>query len=984
MKVAEQTFAAALQQLANGIEGEVHYDETMRILYATDASVYRELPLAVTLPKSEEDIRRIILFAKEHQLSIIPRAAGTSLAGQCVGNGIVVDISRHMNQILEFNPEERWIRVQPGIVRNELNHFLKPHGLFFSPITSTASRCMIGGMVGNNSCGTTSIVYGSTRDHVLELKTLLSDGSEAVFSAVDKDTFHQKRNIPTLEGKLYDHIYTVLSKEENRASIREEYPKASIHRRNTGYAIDLLMDTEPFDNSERPFDFCKLLCGSEGTLAFTTEIKLHLDPLPAPSEIVVCAHFNSLDESLRAVQVAMQHQPTACELMDKIILDCTRDNIEQQKNRFFVEGDPAAVLMIEFRDETLEGAELQGRNLIEALKEHNYGYTYPIVRAPRTKQVWALRSAGLGLLANLPGDPKAVACIEDTAVDIEDLPEFIEEFSGIMAHYGQRSVYYAHAGAGEIHLRPILDLKKTDDRQLFYDITEATAKLVKKYHGSLSGEHGDGRVRAAFIPLMIGEHNYQLLRDLKQAWDPGGVFNPGKIVDAAPMNASLRYEADQKTRSFDTILDFSDTGGILRMAEKCNGSGDCRKLPESGGTMCPSFMATRNEKETTRGRANVLREILTRTDSPNPFDSEEIFEVMKLCLSCKGCTSECPSSVDMSALKAEFTHQYYQSHRRPLSNLAFGHFPSLSKLAMTMPALANWTFRNRLTATSLKSLLQVAPERTLPPFASTTLKKWFRRNAPPVSGRRKGKVYFFADEFTNYNDVEIGQKAIRLLSALGYEITIPKHVESSRTHLSKGLLLTARKLANQNIDYLSTLVSEEAPLIGLEPSAILSFRDEYPRLARNEASRKKAQALAKHTFMIEEFLEKEIQRGNITAEQFGDRPLNILLHGHCHQKALSTVSSSAFVLSLPPGYNVSVIPSGCCGMAGSFGYEKENYEVSMKIGELVLFPAVRNADRQTSIAAPGTSCRHQIMDGTGREASHPVELLYDALREQPK
>ena len=666
-----------LAQLKNNLEGELHYDDLLRILYATDASVYRELPLAVALPKNNQDLKQLIQFATENKTSLIPRAAGTSLAGQCVGNGIVVDISKHFTNIIEFNKEEKWIRVQPGVVRDELNAFLEPHGLFFSPITSTANRAMIGGMVGNNSCGTTSIVYGSTREHVLEMKTILSDGSEVVFGKTTHEGFLEKLKLETLEGKLYEHIFDTLQNEENCKNIHTHFPKSTIHRRNTGYALDYLLNSKMFSETDEPFDFCKLLCGSEGTLAFTTEVKLDLDDLPLACNVVLAAHFNSIDESLRATQIAMQHQPTACELMDKIILDCTKANIEQSKNRFFVEGDPQGVLMVEFRGTTNSEAENQAKELIQDLRNNNLGYAYPIIPSEKTKQVWQLRSAGLGLLANIPGDKKAVACIEDTAVAIEDLPEYIAEFSEMMKGFGQRSVYYAHAGAGEIHLRPILNLKKSEDVEQFFQISKSSAELVKKYKGSLSGEHGDGRVRAEFIPLMVGEENYQLFCNIKHTWDPNNIFNPGKIVDAAPMNTSLRYKAEQKEIEIKTVLNFSKEGGILRAAEKCNGSGDCRKLPVSGGTMCPSYQATRNEKDTTRGRANTLREFLTTNKKENPFDHPEIKEVMDLCLSCKGCTSECPSNVDMSSLKAEFLHQYYQTNGIPLRAKAFAYILSL-------------------------------------------------------------------------------------------------------------------------------------------------------------------------------------------------------------------------------------------------------------------------------------------------------------------
>lgn len=969
-----------IAQLGRQLSGECYDSNTMRILYATDASVYREMPLAVVLPATIEDIRKIILFAGENKLSIIPRAAGTSLAGQCVGNGIVVDTSKYFNKVIEINAEERWVRLQPGIVRDELNRILKPYGLFFSPNTSTANRCMIGGMVGNNSCGTTSIVYGSTRDHVIELKTILSDGSEVTFGPVDEKTFHQRREQNNLEGKIYQQIFEILSDSENQAQIRKEFPKPSIHRRNTGYAIDVLLDGQPFSKEGEAFNFSKLLCGSEGTLAFTTEIKLHLDILPAPKDVVLCAHFKDINESMLAVQVAMKHQPTACELMDKIILDCTKENLEQQKNRFFVEGDPGAVLMIEFRGLTEEDTLQQASRLINDFKKSGLGYAFPVVSGKDTSKVWALRSAGLGVLANLPGEPKAVACIEDTAVDIEDLPAYIREFSEMMDGFGQKAVYYAHAGAGEIHLRPILDLKKQHDRQLFHDITKSTAELVKKYNGSLSGEHGDGRVRAEFIPIMVGAHNYQLFRTLKEKWDPHYLFNPGKIVDAAPMNEFLRYEEGQVSPKLETLLDFSEVGGILSLAEKCNGSGDCRKLPGSGGTMCPSYMATRNEKDTTRARANILREILTRSKASNPFDSPEIFEVLDLCLSCKGCTSECPSNVDMAALKSEFLYQYYKSNRRPLGNLAFGHFGQLAGLAMIWPQFSNWLLKNPVSGGIMKKILNVAEARQIPSFSKTTVKNWYKReykNWKPV--HPIGKVHFFADEFTNYNDATIGIKAIKLLSKLGYFVVLPKHVNSGRAEISKGLLKSAQKLALKNIELLHDVVREDAPLVGLEPSAILSFRDEYTRLVKTETEKELALNLKENVFTIEEFLEREISKGNIESSSFIDSEKQILLHGHCHQKSLGTVSSSAFILSLPKNFQVQTIPSGCCGMAGSFGYEKNHYEISMQVGELVLFPAVRNSNPETIIAAPGTSCRHQIKDGTKRQAQHPVEILFEAL-----
>lgn len=969
-----------LHQLQQQLDGELHYDRLMRHLYATDASVYREMPLAVALPKHAADIQRIVQFAHKHALPLIPRAAGTSLAGQCVGEGIVVDVSKYMNQILEINAEERWVRVQPGVIRDELNHHLKQHGLFFGPNTSTANRAMIGGMVGNNSCGTTSIVYGSTRDHVLELNTVLSDGSKAVFGAVGPAAFQQKMQGSALENKLYRYTYESLLPPERQHTIREAFPKPAINRRNTGYAVDLLIEQQPFHTEGQPFNLCTLLCGSEGTLAFTTEIKLHLDPLPKPKDVVLCAHFHSIPESLQAVLIAMEHQPSACELMDKIILDLTKKNIEQKKNRFFVEGDPQGILMVEFRGATFEEARDKAKALVEALQRENMGYAYPIVEAPKTKQVWTLRKAGLGLLANIPGDAKPVACIEDTAVAIEDLPAYIDEFAALMAHFGQRSVYYAHAGAGELHLRPILDLKQTQGQQLFHDITEEVAKLVKKYRGSLSGEHGDGRVRAEFIPLMIGEENYQFLRELKQQWDPKGILNPGKIVDAPPMQGSFRYVADQETPQFDTVYDFSEAGGILRAAERCNGSGDCRKLNFSGGTMCPSYRATRNEKDTTRGRANVLREFLTMNVKENPFNHPEIAEAMDLCLACKGCTAECPSNVDMTTLKSEFLHQYYKTNGIPLRARAFANIGTLNSLAIRFPALSNFALTNPMLSGIAKRVLGVAAERSLPTVHHTSLQSWMKHKLKRLSpnGQRKGSLWFFCDEFTNYNDTSIGIKAVELLSRLGYEVKFLPHAESGRAHMSKGMLPAAQRMAQKNIALFKDKVTAETPLVGVEPSAILGFRDEYPKLVGAEW-KDAAVAIGENALMVEEFLMREVEAGRIHSDQFTQEPARVLLHGHCHQKAIAGLGSSAFVLNLPANYTVEVIPSGCCGMAGSFGYEKEHYELSMTVGEQVLFPAVRQAAAEQIIAAPGTSCRHQIKDGTQRQALHPVEILWEAL-----
>jgi FAD/FMN-containing dehydrogenase/Fe-S oxidoreductase len=966
-----------LAALGRSLEGEFHHDPTMRTLYATDASAYREMPQAVAVPKSIEDIRRLIAFARAEKTSLIPRTAGTSLAGQVVGKGIIVDVSKYFTGILELNVEERWVRVQPGVIRDDLNLFLKPHGLLFGPETSTANRAMIGGMVGNNSCGSNSIVYRSTREHLLEVKALLSDGTEAVFGQVGLDAFHARCEASGLEGSVYREMRRMLSHYDNQAGIREHFPKKSVERRNTGYALDLLLDTAPFTAGCSDFNFCTLLAGSEGTLAFLTEIKLDLSPLPPGETGLLCVHFHSIDESLRANLIALKYGPTASELIDHYILECTKDNIEQSKNRFFVQGDPGAILVVEFKKDSRQEISALAAAVEAEMRAAGLGYHFPLLFGADTGRIWSLRKAGLGLLSNLPGDEKAVPVIEDTAVDVQDLPAYIRDFNEILKKYGLHSVHYAHAGSGEIHLRPIINLKTVEGNRLFRAIAEEIATLVKKYQGSLSGEHGDGRLRGEFIPQMVGVKNYQLFKDIKSSWDPGNIFNPGKIVDTPPMNEHLRYEPGQRTPSFPTLFRFHDQD-ILQHAEQCNGSGDCRKTHLSGGTMCPSYMATRNEKDTTRARANILREFLTHSDKANRYDNKEIYEVMDLCLSCKGCKSECPSNVDVAKLKAEFLQHYYDANGVPMRSRMIASFSQSAKLGMVAPSVYNFFVKQKW----VKKMVGFAPERSMPKLQKRTLKKWFRDQAGAYgwegslsTGRR---VFLFCDEFTNYNDVEIGKKAVLLLERLGYSVVIPEHLESGRTWLSKGLVRKAKTIADQNVRMLAELISEETPLVGIEPSAILTFRDEYPDLVADELLAD-ARELAKNSFLIDDFLAREIGRGNIRVDQFTREKRKVLLHGHCQQKAMLSVAGSVKALSLPENYTVSVVPSGCCGMAGSFGYEVEHYALSQQIGELVLLPTVRKQDAGTIIAAPGTSCRHQIKDGTGRVARHPVEVLYDAL-----
>lgn len=965
-------------QLKSQLEGDLFTDNVQRVLYSTDASQYKEMPLAVTRPKTKDDIKKIIAFARANGTSVIPRGAGTSLAGQVVGPGIVMDISKYMNRIIEFNEKEKYVVIEPGVVLAELNLFLAEYGLQFGPETSTANRCVVGGMLGNNSCGLHSLVYGSVREHILEVEAILSDGSETTFKPLTPEQFKAKMNgnPNRLEKAIYQNIYNLLSDKENQKEIREHFPDPRVTRRNMGYAIDALLDSEVFTKGGEAFNFSKLLAGSEGTLAFSTRLKLNVIPLPPKHKGLVCAHFETLEESLQGNLIALKYKPTAIELMDDPVMQAAKQNIEQNRNRWFVKGDPGAMLMIEFSFETEEELTSTAQALEKELRDAKLGYHYPLITgADKIKRVWSLRTAGLGLLANIPGDRKGVPGIEDTAVHPEYLSDYIADLKKVLNKLGLTSIYYAHIATGEIHFRPLINFKETGDVALFDTLMNEVAALVKKYRGSMSGEHGDGRVRGKFIPFMLGEKSYEMVKAVKKAWDPDNLFNPGKIVDTPPITESLRVIPGKAIPEYDTNFDFSKNKGYFRSIEKCNGSGDCRKSDKIGGTMCPTFMATRDEDKSTRGRANILREFLYNNEKEQAFDHHEIYDILDLCISCKACKSECPSNVDMAKLKAEFLQHYYDIHGVPLRSKLVGWLPRLNKLAIIFRPISNWAMNTSL----LKKAIGFSDKRSVPPLSKITLNRWVQNGTPSPEKESKGMVYLFNDEFTNYNESDIGIKAILLLTKLGYEVKIPVTKESGRTFLSKGLVRSARKIAVENVQLLKDIISEKTPLVGIEPSAILAFRDEYPELVNTELQEASG-LLAKNALLFEEFIAAEIEKGNISPDDFTSEEKQILLHGHCQQKAVASTEPTKRMLSLPKNYTVSEIPSGCCGMAGSFGYEKEHYELSMKIGEMVLFPAVRNAAKETLVVAPGTSCRHQIKDGTGRKALHPVEVLYEALK----
>jgi len=966
----------------SNFSGDFYTDNIHLTLYATDASAYREYPLAVAYPKTREDIVELVRFAGAQKVNLIPRTAGTSLAGQVVGKGIVVDVSRYMTEVLELNVEEKWVRVQPGVILDELNKFLAVHDLFFGPETSTSNRCMIGGMVGNNACGAHSLIYGSTRDHLLSVKTILSDGSEVEFKALSLEEFKEKCKLNSLEGKIYHQLQVALSDPYNQQEIRAQYPDPQLHRRNTGYAIDILLETEPFTQQAPPLNLAKLIAGSEGTLAFITEIKLNLVDLPPAHKAVMAVHLESLEQALQANLIALQFNPGAVELMDKNILDLTKNNLTQQKNRFFISGDPKAILIVEFARNTEDEIQKLFEQLEAALRAKNLGFHYLIIRGKDIHKIWALRKSGLGVLSNMKGDAKPVSLIEDTAVPIQHLAAYIADFQKLLSEYNLSCVYHAHVGSGELHLRPILNLKLKEDVRIFRELGEKVALLVKKYKGSLSGEHGDGRLRGEFIPLMIGEHNYQLLKQIKQTWDPQGILNSGKITDTPPMDTALRYEPGKATREIKTVFSFENDMGLIRAVERCNGSGDCRKTEITGGLMCPSYMASRNEKQTTRARANILREYLTHSTQKNPFNHREIYEVLDLCLSCKGCKSECPSNVDMAKLKAEFLQHYYDANGVPLRARLIANINNINALGAKMPALTNFI----LQKTPLPAAIGFTKERKLPALEQQTFNSWYKQHYPKLlqktnlqTGR---KVYLFNDEFTSHYDVEIGKDTVRLLTYLGYEVIIPRHIESGRAHISKGLVRKAKKIAEKNVRLLAALIDADTPLIGIEPSSILMFRDEYIDLV-DDSLRKQAKQLAQNTFLIDEFIVKEFKANNIQSTSFHTEKKTVKIHNHCYQKSLASAQSTIDMLSIPVNYQVEEIPSGCCGMAGSFGYEKEHFDLSMKVGELVLFKEIANMSEDTIIVASGTSCRTQIKDGTKRTALHPVQVLWRAVLRGP-
>lgn len=970
--------------LKDHFEGQLFFDESQssqiaKRIYATDASVYEVKPAAVAIPASSKDIKRLILFAAQTKTSLIPRGAGTSLAGQVVGDGIVMEISSALGKVISLNKKEKSVWIEPGIVRDDLNKHLASADLFFGPETSTANRALLGGMLGNNSCGLHSIVWGNVRDHILETRAFLADGTEIHTHPLSREEFYHKTTLQNLEGKIYREIHRMLNNPEIQTLIQEKFSKKSITRRNTGYALDALVDMQPFSENGEPFNLSKLIAGSEGTLAVVHSMKLNLIDLPQSEVALICIHCTSLQESLLVNIEALKHPILASELVDDYILSFTEGHPNFEKDRGFIEGKPAAILLVELRGDDHQDLEKKVSTLIQACKKQKLGYAYPTLWGPDIYKGWDIRKAGLGLIRNLEGDTQPVNLIEDCAVDPLDLPAYIAEIQQLLEKHQTKAAYYAHAGAGELHIEPFINLKSAEGIKLFRTLLTETVEILKKYNGSLSGEHGDGRLRGEFIPHLMGQEVYALFKEIKQLFDPHNLFNKGKITDTPAMDTALRISDSSKTEPT-YFFDYGVWKNPLGLAEKCSGSGDCKKTALSGGTMCPSYMATLQEKDSTRARANMLRQLLN-SPKEETFTNPALHEILDLCLSCKGCQTECPSGVDMGKLKAETLQQSYVQNGVPIRTKLIGNFPTLQRYASYVAPLYNFMVEFPLTAALIKFVMGFSFERSLPTVQFTSLETWFHRYSKknPQNNFKNGFIYLFADEFTNHNEVPLGQKTIKLLNKLGYGVAIPSGIISGRSFISKGMLVEAKALANTNVDKLYPLISLEHPLIGIEPSALLTFRDEIPALV-NPEKRADAEKLKPNCLLIDEFIAREFKVGKISKSAFHGKQQKILLHGHCHQKSIAGLTATRIALSIPDQYEVELLPTGCCGMAGSFGYEKKHYKLSQQIANLVLFPRLLNKPIKSIIASNGTSCRHQIKDGIEQTGFHTAEILYNALK----
>jgi FAD/FMN-containing dehydrogenase/Fe-S oxidoreductase len=955
-------YAEIATALSKRIEGDIHFDRYSRLLYSTDASMYQIEPIGVIVPRHKGDVQAAIEIANTFNVPLLPRGGGTSLAGQTVGHALVLDFSKYMQKVLEVHPEELWCRVQPGLVQDELNAHVRPMALQFGPDTSTSNRATIGGMIGNNSAGAHSLTYGKTLDHVLELTVLLADGSEVVLKDLSAEALETKSQADTLEGRVYREIARLAR--EHQGEILARYPK--IMRRVSGYNLDEFIKPQPFNLS-------RILVGSEGTLGTVVEAKMRLVPKPKWTAMDVI-HFYSDQEALECSQVVLQTAPYAMESTDRMILNLARGNIEQSRKLGFVQGNPDSLLMVEYAGESEAEVREQVCKLEELRKRERIGYAATLAFKPEeVKAIWGVRKAGLGLLLGTKGDKKPIAFVEDTAVEPTKLPEFIKRFRKIISAHDAVAGYYGHCSVGCMHIRPLINLKEPGEMAKMVSIANEILDLVLEFNGAMSGEHGDGLARSHFNKKLFGANLYEAFRQVKRAFDPKNLMNPGKIVDAPAMTEALKISPQYKTWEPQTTLDFSGQGGFARAVEMCSGMGECRKKLD--GTMCPSYMGTLDEEHSTRGRANALRAVLSGKVPHEEFAGKRLYEVMDLCLECKACKAECPSNVDMAKLKYEFLDHYHREKGLPLRNRIFGGIERLNRIGSQFAPLSNWFVGSGLNRWLMETFAGIDRRRPLPRFAESPFEDWFEEHKGESDGS-KGEVVLFHDTFNNFNTPDVAIAATRLLERLGYIVRLVNKRCCGRPMISKGMLAEAKNNAAWNVDQLAPLVAQGVAVVGLEPSCLLTLRDEYPEFLRTGDAKR----VSENSFLLEEFLQRQINAGKVSLPSSNGRR-NALLHGHCHQKALVGTAPTVVILKAA-GFEVSEIDSGCCGMAGSFGFEKEHYDLSLTIGNRRLAPAVKAASTEVEIVAPGISCRQQIEHLTGKKAKHPAELLWERLSSQ--
>ena len=946
-------------ELRKRVEGDIRFDRYSRLLYSTDASIYQIEPIGVVVPRHRGDVQAVIELANRLNISILPRGGGTSLAGQAVGHSIVLDFSKYMQNVLEVNKDALWCRVQPGLVQDELNAHVRAMGLQFGPDTSTSNRATIGGMIGNNSAGAHSLTYGKTLDHVIELTVLLADGSEVVLKDLSPEIVESKSRADTIEGRAYREVSRLA--QQYKSEILARYPK--IMRRVSGYNLDEFVKTQPFNLS-------RMLVGSEGTLATIVEAKMRLVSKPKWTAMDVI-HFNDDIAALECAQVILQTHPYAMESTDKMVLNLARGNIEQSRKLGFVQGNPESLLMVEYAGETEAEVKEQVYQLEEVRQRENIGYASTLAFKPEeVKAIWGVRKAGLGLLLGIKGDKKPIAFVEDTAVAPAKLPEFIKRFREVVSRHDTIAGYYGHCSVGCMHIRPLINLKEESERDKMVSIANAIADLVLEFNGAMSGEHGDGLARSHFNAKLFGPALYDAFRQVKRAFDPKNLMNPGKIVDAPVMTESLKISPQYKPWEPRTTLDFGAQGGFARAVEMCSGMGECRKKLE--GTMCPSYMGTLDEEHSTRGRANALRNAIAGRVPQEEFTGKRLYEVMDLCLECKACKAECPSNVDMAKLKYEFLDHFHRANGLPLRNRLFGGIETLNRIGSKLTPASNWLANSGINRWLMEVFAGIDRRRPLPQFAGETFEDWFRKHKTEGDGS-KGEVVLFHDTFNNFNTPNVAVAATRFLEGSGYRVLLVDKKCCGRPMISKGMLSRAKENAAWNVDKIAPYTEKGTPIVGLEPSCLLTLRDEYPEFIRTDAAKKVADA----SFLLEEFVAREHKAGRIALKPNAGGKKG-MLHGHCHQKALVGTAPTIAMLKAA-GYEVTEVDSGCCGMAGSFGFEKEHYDLSLKIGNRRLAPAVKAAGGEVEIVAPGISCRQQIEHLAGRKAKHPAELLVEVL-----